>query len=243
MIEQLKALGLTEYEARVYEALLKLGTATGGQIAKKSNVPHGKTYESLHTLSQKGLLTIVPTEPKIFKIIAPKTAIQNIIKQRTEKLEDIKDSILSEIKTPPSKEEAIQKIEIYSGVKMQFEIGNSMLQNAKREILIVSRGEKVPNSILIQSRKLKKTGVDLKLIVYDLSQKEWLQKFREAGMNVRHYNTGEFTLMVKDNKECMQVIRNPNNAEDRIVIYFKDDAISSAMKTYFYTIWNKAKEI
>ena len=60
---------------------------------------------------------------------------------------------------------------------------------------------------------------------------------------MRYFKTGEFTLAVRDNEEVLLVVRNPKNVEDRVVLFFKDSAIASAMAVYFETIWAKAEKV
>ena len=47
-------LGFTEYEAKVYLALLRTGPATGYQLSKESGVPRSMVYEALGRLSTRG---------------------------------------------------------------------------------------------------------------------------------------------------------------------------------------------
>lgn len=54
LAEQLAAVGFTEYEARVYIALLRSSPATGYQIAKDSGVPRSMIYEVLDRLTARG---------------------------------------------------------------------------------------------------------------------------------------------------------------------------------------------
>jgi len=247
MIEQLKKLGLTEYEAKVYTALLKLKSSTGGQIAKSSSVPHGKTYEALHSLAEKGLVTILPVEPKIFKLVDPKTGLKNLIERKATSLEETGKAALEAIEKIeiPGKEEAIEKLEIYSGgVQKQYELASQLMDTAKRQLLIISKGEKMSPAIFRKSRELSKVGVDLRLVVFQFNgNREWVKKFLDTGMKVRYFKTGEFTLAVKDKEEVLLVIRNPKNPEDRINLFFRDTAIANAMAIYFETIWKKAKPV
>ena len=46
----LRKIGLTEYETKVYIALLDLGKATSGEILQKSNLNTGKIYDILGSL-------------------------------------------------------------------------------------------------------------------------------------------------------------------------------------------------
>lgn len=56
-------LGLTEYQARVYLALLELGTANASQIPPLSRVPRTRVYATMNQLHEKGLVEIIPETP------------------------------------------------------------------------------------------------------------------------------------------------------------------------------------
>lgn len=53
-VKGLLQMGLTEYEARTYLALLAHPGANGYEAAKRSGVPRAKVYEALESLVQKG---------------------------------------------------------------------------------------------------------------------------------------------------------------------------------------------
>jgi sugar-specific transcriptional regulator TrmB len=75
VIRKLTALGLSEYEAKVYLSLLRTHPATAYEIGKSSGVPTSKVYEVIKKLFQKEVLTemaegrtkrYVPLEPGEF---------------------------------------------------------------------------------------------------------------------------------------------------------------------------------
>jgi len=55
IIVYLKKLGFTEYEAKVYLALLSKHPATAYTISKASGVPHSRVYDIARRLIKKGL--------------------------------------------------------------------------------------------------------------------------------------------------------------------------------------------
>lgn len=59
----LQALGLTEYEARAYTALLALGRAVPARIARQAGIPRPKIYETLERLEGRGLAARVGQNP------------------------------------------------------------------------------------------------------------------------------------------------------------------------------------
>src|SRR3546814_15562141 len=58
LLQDLKRLGFTEYEARVYVQLLRQSPATAYEIAKAASVPRPNTYHALEALAKRGAVQI-----------------------------------------------------------------------------------------------------------------------------------------------------------------------------------------
>jgi len=78
LVESLKTLGLTEYEAKVYSGLVQLGRAEVKQIYEYLEVPKPSVYQSLKTLTDKGLVQIVSSRPAIYRATPPKIALRHM---------------------------------------------------------------------------------------------------------------------------------------------------------------------
>lgn len=59
-IDSLKELGFTEYEARIYLALLRFHPSNGNTIAVQSGVPTPKVYETLRKMQEREVVFSVP---------------------------------------------------------------------------------------------------------------------------------------------------------------------------------------
>jgi Cd2+/Zn2+-exporting ATPase len=74
LLDQLAQIGFTEYEAKVYLALLAENPATGYQISKRSGVPRSMVYETLSRLHGRGLvLEAVEGRAKLYRPLPPQT--------------------------------------------------------------------------------------------------------------------------------------------------------------------------
>jgi len=78
LIESLKTMGLTEYEAKVYSALVLFERAEVKRVYEYLNVPKPSVYMSLKSLMDKGLVMRVSSKPAIYKAIPPKIALKNL---------------------------------------------------------------------------------------------------------------------------------------------------------------------
>ena len=74
LVRNLTALGLTEYEARVYAALVGIGEGSARQVHEASGVPRPRVYDIAEGLAGRGFITVrrgehphvyIPAEPAI----------------------------------------------------------------------------------------------------------------------------------------------------------------------------------
>ena len=86
--ENLKILGLTEYETKAYISLVKHGELTAKTLSDKSEVPYSKTYEITSNLEKKGLIEVQKGRPMVFRAAPPKTALMKYVDNFTDELKN-----------------------------------------------------------------------------------------------------------------------------------------------------------
>ncbi len=86
IVEGLKKLGLTEYEARAYAALVGLGEATAREIHEASGVPRTRIYDILRDLAEKGFVEFIQGSPTYYRVVEPERVMERM---REELLEAI----------------------------------------------------------------------------------------------------------------------------------------------------------
>lgn len=64
---KLRELGLTEYQAKAYMALVRLGKGTAAQLAKVTDVPRNKLYPVMQQLNQLGIVETLLGEAQVFR--------------------------------------------------------------------------------------------------------------------------------------------------------------------------------
>ena len=77
-IVYLEELGLTQYEAKVYLALLSDHPATAYTISRRSGVPHSRVYEVARRLMAKGLVVCSETNPDRFSPLSPSELVDRL---------------------------------------------------------------------------------------------------------------------------------------------------------------------
>lgn len=74
--------GFSEYEARVYEFLVKEGPSTARKISMSCDVPRTKIYETLRKLIEHEVVVEVPTNPKRFMALSPNETLRPLLKSQ-----------------------------------------------------------------------------------------------------------------------------------------------------------------
>jgi sugar-specific transcriptional regulator TrmB len=127
----MKKFNFTEYETKVYIALLKNGNATGYEISKQSSVPRSKVYNILETLLQKGIIQSTQTAPVLYTAIPVDEFIEKMNKTISNDLSEIKQSLEQFNENKMS--DALWNIEGYNNIIAKSKY---LIQNAKEEVLI-----------------------------------------------------------------------------------------------------------
>lgn len=71
LLDLLRTLGFSQHEARAYEAMLGLSSATAYEIAQKAGLPRANTYTVLESLARKGAVQQVTADPVRYQTVDP----------------------------------------------------------------------------------------------------------------------------------------------------------------------------
>jgi len=83
----LKALGLTDVEAKVYTALLERGASTSGDIAKLTKIHRRTVYDAMERLTEKGLVGyMMRNQRRHYLAVNPKRLLEIVEKEEDELL-------------------------------------------------------------------------------------------------------------------------------------------------------------
>lgn len=99
ILKEFKAIGFTEYEAKVYMQLMRSGTATAYEIAKESGVPRPNTYNALESLTKRGSVLPVNENPRRYVAKDPESHLTSIGREMMNLCESLAEK-LSRIEEP-----------------------------------------------------------------------------------------------------------------------------------------------
>ena len=249
--EELQRLGLNKSEAKVYLALLELGSSSAGMITDKAQVSPSKIYWILEKLLQKGLISyIIKGKTKFYSAASPQKLKDYLedekreIEERGELLEKMLPKLIRVQKTAEDKQEA----EIFIGFPAMKNAYFTMYDAAKKgdKHLVFLRSaeeEGKPEAVLFFNRLHRKSveiGLKRKLISPDTAEARKLFKkgayARRKGDEVRFAETIPEGINVLNNYVLFMHL-----AERPICVLITSRQMADDYRKFFYKMWKQAK--
>ncbi|MBI4020371.1 MAG: TrmB family transcriptional regulator [Candidatus Aenigmarchaeota archaeon] len=81
----LRELGMQEYETKAYLTLLEGGVCTAEDVSNGAGIPLTRVYETLSALEKRGLIAVVNTRPKKYKVASLKD-LEVLVEEKRDKM-------------------------------------------------------------------------------------------------------------------------------------------------------------
>ncbi len=269
MIEKLKKLGLTGYEAQAYLALLKLGDAEADEIASAANIPMGRIYNVLSNLEEYRLIRAQDTRPRKYACVEPAAAMERLLKNKHEELkqaaselETLSSDLAAELSGVRGEQHARSFWTVAIGDE-SHELAGECISAAKKEVLFFmpSRmtSERIKNKVIkgLYSGIIKglldnlEKGVEVRAILsrdVDFSELEEQPAIKKMLMHMG--NRFECRLAeipatpfdIIDEENVLLKMQNPINPEELFaVVNVRDTKLAVELRKKFFAIWDKAE--
>lgn len=240
--EALIKIGLAKNEAKVYLAMLKLGSASVTEISKKANIDRTLIYGVLEKLIEKGLVSsVVKINKKNYEAAAPEK-ILDLIKEK----EEVLNKVLPELRREYKSRKKRQDVHNFKGKNGVRNILGIMLESAKpkKEYLLFGATGKtqelLPYYVPQFHMKRISLGIKLKIIFSKDSKKRALEvkklKLTEVKLLPSEYMTPT-AISIAGNKIAIILwsIENP------LGVIIENEEIADDFRKYFNLLWKIAK--
>ena len=138
-VNDLMALGFTEYEAKVYIALLGSYPNTGYQLSKQAGIPRSMVYEALGRLSGRGaVLETGDDRATYYRPVPPEVLLDRYEQEQERRISSLRKHLRSLF--VPKKGERLWTIR---GENTIMSYAGQMIRKAEEEILLVLADEHV----------------------------------------------------------------------------------------------------
>ena len=141
MIEkELRDLGFTDNEVKIYITLLRIGRGKAGRISKESSLERTSTYNALKRLQEKGLVSyVIEANRKVFAVAEP-NKILDMFREKEERAKLVIPK-LEELKKGEEEKENILKFRGYAGIKTVLNDILKVCKDGEEHYIIGSEGQ------------------------------------------------------------------------------------------------------
>lgn len=228
--------GLTRVEAKIYLALIDLGSAMSGAISRKTGIHRRSVYDAIERLIEKGLVSYIEqNNRKYFEPVSPQRLL-NIVTEKENSLKEILPELIKKYNTKQEKKETTF-FRGKMGIKSVFE---DQLKTGK-EILIL--GATLNHEKIIKyyfphfDKRRTEKKIKLKMLFYEGAR----DKVKRYKLCKTRFLPSEYeshtTIYIYNNKVTIVLW-----AENPLAILISQKEIADGYIKYFNLLWKIAKE-
>lgn len=255
--EDIRKLGLSEKEAKVYFALLKAGGALPAMVAKEAGVNRATTYEVLTRLHERGLVMKIIKKNKYYFTCAEPDAFSEFFERRSAQIQKHRaelERLLPQLNYFYSHSPHKPKIHFFDSMNGIRESLFHSLEGGHDEILSftsLSLLERAFDKRVLSSyfSKLVKHGTRVRYVDYGTHDKQARQKF----LSTYFTHTARSLLPQIESVEVLKAISNivtiygnfvsliDARQPEVMAVILENEDIAETFRMMFEAAWSKQK--
>ena len=236
--EQLRELGLTDNEVRIYLLLLKQGMMNPSEISQKLGLHRGYVYDALERMQEKEVVsTILKDSKKYFQAITPENLVE-LLRMRLENFQSIVPGLMKVIGA--KKEET--KVELHKGRRVYRTLLKDMASILKKneEAYLIGIDEDIllkevePIYLRQYLNMIKSKNIKEKIII-----KKGSKKIKNKNLQYRELDEqyiGKTSQIIYNNKVALFILGTPY-----YLIIIENKETAETYKKQFDLLWSMAK--
>jgi len=235
-IEALKALGLTELEAKAYLALVAHGELTAKEVSMLSGVPYSKIHGTLERLREKGWVSASPGRPKHYSALPPAEAARAERLRREAELRALEESVVEELQPLYERSRTVERPDVWiiRGLEGVLSKIHDVLSRARREVLIAIplAARELLASIGPSIAHLRFSGVEVRVLASEQLKEELSQV---EGLAEVRFKSGMFGGgIIADGREAVLILARSGSV---MAIWSDYAELAHIAKVYFEHLW------
>jgi sugar-specific transcriptional regulator TrmB len=224
--------GVTRVEAKVYLALVELGSSLAGAITRHSGVQRRTVYDALERLIEKGLVSYIKTNNRKYFQAADPDRLLDIAKGRLDRLQDVLPGLKQHFTMSHEKQETTFFSSQY-GLKTVFD---DQIATAK-EILILGASTNAYRIVKYYFDRYDNIREKKKIPVRIIFSQKIRRKIPLSQVRYlpKEYNSHTATNIYGDKVAIILWTENP------FAVLINQKEIAESFRKYFELMWNVAK--
>ncbi len=200
LINHLKELGFTQYEAKAYIALLQASHSTGYELGKISGIPASKIYEVLGKLQEKQMVLALEGEPRRYIPLPPDEVLSRLKAHYLHSINILSEDLDEIYHQEEQEQHYIWNIHGYD--EIMYKIKN-VLNSAKKEIFLSVWAEEL-ELIGKQIEKTVNRGIKTHIVLFGETSFTFGEIYRHGREHeIRQERGGRRISIVVDDKTML----------------------------------------
>ncbi|NOK61898.1 MAG: TrmB family transcriptional regulator [Chloroflexi bacterium AL-W] len=198
LVDQLIAVGLTEYESKVYLALLREHPATGYQLSKTAGIPRSMVYEALGRLEARGaVLKTQEEKATLYRPVSPETLIDRYEREAQTRFAQLRTGL-----SPLYTQQDQGQLWNFSGRKEALVYAAEMISQAQNELMLVLADADLEELRALLEEAAKRNMV-LGIMLTGQSEFNLGQVVRHPQRETELHRMSETLIIVADEREFL----------------------------------------
>ncbi len=255
-LKQLTNLGLNQYEAKAYVALLRKDILSATQVADLSGVPRQRIYDILANLVERGLASSRPgrTGTK-YVAVPPRIALRGLLDQEQKRINDLEvatstliDSLGVQYDAGKEESSPLDYIEVLRGRAAINQRFAEIQSNCERELLIFTKPPyaKPPQEnvegLETLERKIEARSIYEFGVLETEETRRSVEFFIRSGEHARFVDHLPLKLVIVDERIVMFGMEDPvAGRPDLTIMVIEHQQLAQVMKVAFETLWQRGE--
>jgi len=236
-------LGLTDYEIKVYIALLESGDSTASKLSEVADVPYSKIYEVLENLEKKGWIGTEGGRPARYYPKSPLTALEASRIRIERELREYEEIVLSEL-LPIYEGRGFRErhdIWILRGEENILARIKNLLSNCEKELLVAAPflTKNLLVTFLPHITYITSNGGHVKILVSGEVNNSILKNLNEVA-EVRFKEQMFGGGIIADSREVILLLGEEERGIS-FAIWSEHVGLAKFAKNYFEYLWREAE--
>ncbi|MGH3471500.1 MAG: TrmB family transcriptional regulator [Nocardioidaceae bacterium] len=250
-VERLVRLGLTQYEARAYVAMVRRDGSTAAEVARLAGVPRPRIYDVIDSLIGKGLVTDRPGRTTSFVPKSPAETVDLLVRIHRGRLEalELEAAAVRDELEPAFLEGALQTdpLDYIELIRSSEQVGkrfNELQQGVRKEMLVFA---KMPAAVSIAENDagLGVARDHVLRTVYEMSfledpgNRAGVKHFINAGERARFVEQVPMKLGIIDERIVMMAMSDPvAGLSELTTLVIENVQLAKCLKIVFEQVWS-----
>jgi sugar-specific transcriptional regulator TrmB len=256
LIGKLCKLGLTNKQAKIYEAIATSKSCYVKEISENSGIYAQDVYQILPTLERYGLVTRVLSRPMKVEAVSVETALNNLLNIEEQKLKDKKKLIQEIIQSIKIKQELSQnRLEpklmiLHDGTKSMENLVEYVIRNAQKKYDAIFPEQQftvaLPNFKSGILNVLAEHGIKAQILVRKnrFTDEELIKMITSIGLGNENFtikatgiNDPSYFAIIDDKEVWVVLKHNKEKTTVLSVLVTDNEAIVIPYKKVFQSLW------